>query len=373
MLLPHGGIAVSAESGQDQGDLRPGMWAREVRLWWERYNAEYLRGLLRAPIIELRAGLGALGTWERESRRIRLRLEHLEADPWQEVMATLRHEMAHQAVDELLVARGERPHGPSFAQACEWLRVEPRARASGADPVAAAADDDAARLTRRISKLLALGASPNEHEAAAAVGLARTLMLEHNLDVVQRDVERGFQRRVLGAVAKRHHAFENLLAVILFEFFFVEVLWESEYDPARNVSGSALFIYGTKSNLDMAAYVHGFLWALLPQLWEDHRRLRGVRGNRDRLTYFDGVLNGFCAKLRGEEKARANVERALVWSGDPKLHRYFRWLNPRIRHVGGTGRLVTAAFEAGRADGHHVRIHRPIESRGPGIGGLLKG
>jgi len=351
--------------------LRAGVWTREVLLWWHHYNREYLNDALRAPIVELVPGLGPLGLWDRERRRIQLRLEHVAEDPWQDAMATLRHEMAHQAVDEVLLRGHERPHGPSFAQACQWLRVEASATSSGADPVAAGAEDETARLTRRISKLLALGASPNEHEATAAVRLARGLMLEHNLDVVQRDAQRGFGRRVLGPVAKRHHAFENQLAVILSEFFFVEVLWSMQYDQTHNVSGTALFVHGTPGNLEMASYVHGYLWELLPMLWDEHRRAREIRGNRDRLTYFEGVLNGFLSRLREEERARRNTERALVWRGDPKLDEYFRWHNPRVRTVRSSARVVGEAYTAGQEAGRNVRIHRPIEERGNGVAGYL--
>src|SRR5690606_32121113 len=152
-------------------------WTRALALWWAYYNSEYVDEALVEPSFRLVDGMADLGRWDRDRREIRIALQHLRDDPWQEVMATLRHEMAHQFADEVLRATAEPPHGPAFREACRRLRVEPSATARGPDGAAAAANDEAARLTRLVSKLLALGASPNENEAAAAMRKARELML----------------------------------------------------------------------------------------------------------------------------------------------------------------------------------------------------
>jgi hypothetical protein len=353
-------------------DQQAAEWTRQLVLWWRLYNREYAGERLREPRLALVAGLAALGQWDAERRLLALRFEHVRDDPWQEAMATLRHEMAHQFADEVLLAHGESAHGPAFARACRLLRVEARASARGADPVAAAADDEAARLTRKISKLLALGSSPNQHEAASSMRLARALMLEHNLDVVEQDRARGYRRRTLGPVKARHAAFENSLGTILSEFYFVEVIWADDYDPPAGTSGTALFAYGTESNLELAGYVHAFLWELLPRLWEEQRRSLGLAGERNRLRYFEGVVSGLLERLREEERARLTQQRALVWRGDPRLSEYYRWFHPRIRQVRGAGRPVTEAYEAGQQAGRQVRIQRPIAERSSRFGGLLE-
>jgi hypothetical protein len=345
-------------------------WTRELRVWWGYYNRQYCDDRLRPVGLRLVDGEAELGAWDRERREIRIAFAHLRDDPWHEVMATLRHEMAHQFADEVLLAAAEPPHGSAFRRACERLRVEARAAARGPDPVAAAADDEAARLTRVISKLLALGGSPNEHEAEAAMRKARQLMLAHNLDVVEQDRRRNFVSRPFGPTKARHQAWESTLGVILSEFFFVEVIWAPGYDAASGKRGTVLHVLGTEQNLEMAEYVHGFLGGILPRLWDEHRRARRIRGNRERMQFFDGVLSGFLQKLRDEERERSRADRALIWRGDPRLAEFFRWIHPRIRNQGGGERWLTEAFVAGREAGRNVTIHRPLAGGGRAGGGV---
>ncbi len=337
-------------------------WLLAIQEWWSLYNDEYCRGHLRPVSIALsHENAEELGSWDGARRLLRIAAAHVVQDPWQEVMATMRHEMAHQYAEEILGASGEPPHGPSFREACRILRVEPRASASRSDQVAAEADDTAARLTRIVSKLLALGSSPNENEAAAAMRKARALMLEHNVGIVREDRSRSFVHRAVGEIKRRHAQWEYTLTRVLTDFFFVRGIWAEDYDAQGARSGSRLFLYGTKANLDMAEYVHAFLASLLPELWRAHKREHRIRSDRPRLQFFDGVLHGFLRKLREQEEAVDPRAAALVWTGDPRLDDYYRWHNPRVRMRGGGVRTVTEAFFAGQEAGRSVTIHRPIQ------------
>jgi hypothetical protein len=345
-------------------------WLVALQEWWGIYNEDYCNGMLRpVSIVLTRSSSRVLGSWDGERRLLSISARHIERDAWQEVMATMRHEMAHQLAEEVLGARDEAPHGAAFQQACRTLRVEPRATAVGPDSVAAESDDAAARLTRIVSKLMALGTSPNENEAAAAMRKARALMLEHNVGEVKEDRSRSFSHRAVGEVRKRHAAWEYTLTRVLTDFFFVRGIWGPDYDACAVRGGTRLFLYGTPANLDMADYVHGFLASLLPELWLAHKRERAIRGDRLRLQFYDGVLHGFLRKLRDDERSEQHHPKALVWTGDPRLDDYYRWHNPRVRMRGGGMRTVTDAFHAGQEAGRSVTIHRPIqagqESGGP--------
>lgn len=335
-------------------------WTRQLRLWWRHYNREYADGALCEPNLHLSAAERELGAWDAERREIRIARAHVARDPWIEVMGTLRHEMAHQYAHEVLGAGGEAPHGPAFRRACRVLRADPAPRAGAAAP--AAGDDPVAALTRRVSKLLALGASPNRHEAEAAVALARRLMLQHNLDWVAADEARAFSARRLGPVRKRHPAWTKRLGNLLEESFFVEIVWGPDYDASEDLAGSALLAYGTPENLELAEYVHGYLSAVLPDLWRAHRRASGLKGDTGRMDFFDGVLAGFAAKLRDESRRTAAQDPALIWRGDPRLSEYFRWHQPRLRTTYGSGRRH-ATFADGQAAGRGLHLRRPL---GPG-------
>ena len=56
------------------------------------------------------------------SLRLATRLVHDE--PWQVVIEVLRHEMAHQYVDEVLRIHDESAHGPAFRKVCAERSID---------------------------------------------------------------------------------------------------------------------------------------------------------------------------------------------------------------------------------------------------------
>ena len=337
-------------------------WNRKLYQWWYHYNEEYLGGGLQAPQISLSRGLQTLGQWDPRHRRLSLSVDHIKAHPWLEVMETLRHEMAHQYVDEVLKARGESPHGPAFKRACQLLRCSPRAQG-----VPRPGEDE--QVLRRLKKVLSLAESPNENEAQAAVKQARRLLLRYNVDMVELDRQRCFAHRTLGPIKGRRASYELWLAAILQDAFFVETLWVGTYDAQRDKNGTQLQVHGTPANLDMAAYVYDYLTGLLEQLWHSYKTQRRLPGNRERQRYWAGVLEGFFAKLNQERQGDAQT--ALVWRGDPRLQAYYRYLHPRIRTSYSGGVRPTGAYADGLDEGGRVSIRQPVGEGTAGFGGLL--
>ena len=356
-------------------------WNRKLYHWWHYYNEQYADEDLRAPLISLSQAGHELGHWDATRRRLTISAPHIERDPWLEVMETLRHEMAHQYVDEVLrpsddhgfsdhsadsEAAAGGPHGAAFARACELLRCSPRPRGAGrVEP-----EDD--RILRLLQKILALGTSPNEHEAQVAVNKARRLLLRYNVDLVQLDRERAFEVRTLGAVKGRRASYELWLALLLQDFFFVEVLWVHSYEALAEKPGTVLRIYGTPTNLEMAAYVYDYLSGLLGRLWEAYKDRQGLRANRERQRFYAGVLEGFYHKLKEQESA-IRAAGALVWRGDSQLRRYYRYLNPHVRTYRGRGVVASAAYKDGVQEGRRVEIRRPVAASTDGFGGYLAG
>ena len=353
----------------DADDIRYrlyGIWNRHLYAWWDYYNDLYLKKSLNRPVIRLSSLKGALGKWEAATRTITLSLVHIETDDWLCVMDTLRHEMAHQYVDEVLRPVNESAHGPAFKKACRRLRCGHGPAAQDGPPV----KED--RPLRRLRKVLSLAASPNENEAQQAVQKARELMLKYNLDCVSLDGERDFACRALGDIKARHTAAELRMASLLGRFFFVEVLWQHSYDARRDKTGTVLTVYGTTPNLEMAHYVHDYLWTVMASLWARYRQARGMTGQRQRQKYFAGVLDGFYRKLESQERMiRETTD--LVWKGDPRLGEYFRYLNPRIRTYHRGGIKADDAYRAGVHDGRQVTLHRPIAENKAAHGGFLAG
>jgi hypothetical protein len=139
--------------------------------------------------------------------------------------------------------------------------------------------------------------------------------------------------------------------------------------PLDGKRGSVLEICGTPANLEMAAYVHAFLHHTAEQLWNEHKRTQGVKGNKDRRTYQAGVMLGFLEKLNAERKV--SVEQGLVWVRDADLDGYYRTRHPHVQHLRHTGNQRTAAHAHGREAGRKIVLHRPMQGATGNRGMLL--
>jgi hypothetical protein len=345
-------------------------WVKRLRQWWHYYNLEYLNEALRPPVFRLGDGSGKLGHWESATRTLVVSADHIERHLWLAVMDTLRHEMAHQFADEVLRAEGEGPHGPAFREACGRLRCSPRATARQEDLDVGEGETEDDRIVRRLKKLLSLAQSPSEHEAQAAVKKARLLLTRYNIDLVDLDRERRFDVLTVGDVKGRRTSYELWLASILSAFFFVEAIWVHSYDARRDRTGTVLQLFGTKHNLEMAAYVHDYLLRLLDRLWVDYRSHAGLTSNRERQRYFTGAMEGFYRKLDDQQETLVS-EQALIWKGDPELTRFRRYHLPRVTSASGGSAARTSAYRDGVAEGRRITLSRPVEKGAGGRRGLL--
>ncbi|MCB9890145.1 MAG: DUF2786 domain-containing protein [Planctomycetes bacterium] len=339
------------------------VWCRELVREWHTCNRDFLAEALAVPQVELASTATAtLGTWDRNTRRIRISLRHVLEDPWTTVLETLRHEMAHQFADEVLKAHEEPPHGRAFGEACRRLRIDARARVPLCERTRVQTDSEESppesKIVITIRKLLALGTSDNENEAAAAMRKARILLHKHKLDLADLDAREGFDRRVLGTFKARHSGWEYTRARILTDYFYVTAIWIPSYDVHTQKRGSVLEIHGRRGDVALASWVHDWLEDTIDRLWRRYRRDRRLPGNTERRRYLEGLLQGFHDKLAAEAKP-GEPGGALVQVRDAELEAHFRWLYPRIRNVTRTTR-TTRAYHDGVRDGSEIELRRPL-------------
>jgi predicted SprT family Zn-dependent metalloprotease len=340
---------------------------RELRACFGLLNDTFFHESLRPPTIELVTGRATLGRWVPVSRTIEVSRGLVVEKPWASVIEVLKHEMAHQYVHEVLGETEQTPHGPAFQQVCARFGID--GRASGVPVAVSSTEED--RIVDRIARLLALAESPNRHEAEAAMAAAQRLMLKHNLAAVQSRAPRDHAFAHLGTPTGRVAEHERLVAMILGRHFFVEAIWIPVYRPLQGKRGSVLEICGTRSNLAIAEYVHGFLNGTADHLWQTHKRESGIRSNRERRTFLAGVMAGFADTLTRQE-ARSRSE-GLVWLRDGDLATYFRRRHPHVRHVRHAGQTRTPAFSRGREAGRKIVLYKPVESPVQSRGRLLPG
>jgi hypothetical protein len=343
---------------------------RELRAAFWQINDAFFRGALKAPTLELVSARSTLGRWVPATRTIELSRPLVLEQAWGAVIEVLKHEMAHQYVHDVLGENHQTPHGRAFQEACVRMGVD--ARASGLPDVTlapSAPSTSGDRIVERITRLLALAESTNRHEAEAAMAAAQRLMLKHNLDEARTRAVRDHGFLHLGTPSGRVAEHERIVAMVLGSHFFVEAIWIPVYRPRIGKRGSVLEIVGTRSNLAIAEYVHGFLLHTGERLWRDHQRARGIRSNRDRRTYLAGAMVGFSDTLaRQEAKSRGE---GLVWVKDGDLSTYFRRRHPHVRHVRHSGQRRTDAWARGREAGRTIVLHKPVQAPAESRGRLL--
>ncbi len=336
---------------------------RALKKSWLELNQSHFRGALRSPTILLSDSVGFLGRWQPADRTIaiaRATLQH----GWGVTVEVLKHEMAHQHVEESLGLVGE-AHGPAFRALCDRLAID--GAPAGIPRTAGDSDDPIARLIGKVEKLLSLAQSGNEHEAASAMREAQRLMLRHNLDVIATPgLTRSYVFRHLGRPKGRTTESERRLATLLGEYFFVDVIWVPVWRPDDGKRGTQLEICGTPENVELAAYVHGFLSDTAERLWRAFKKQEGLPGDAERQHYLAGVIAGFTDKLAAERKV--SDAQAMVWVGDPELSRYLRRRHPYVRHSYHQGRDPGRAGAAGREAGRNIVLQRAMHQhtqRGP--------
>lgn len=337
---------------------------RAVRSTYSTINSTYFKYRLRRPVIELTDTTSRLGRWMREGRRLELSRALLLRHGWDTVVEVLKHEMAHQFVDEVLGVVDETAHGPTFRQVCAERGFD--SRAAGVPAVGGGAAR--APILDRIAKLLALAESPNEHEAQAAMRAAQRLMLKHNIETAVRGEMDAPVFRHLGTPSGRVTEAERIIAHILSNHFFVDVIWVPVWRVAEGKRGSVLEVCGRLENVEMAEYVHSFLTGTSARLWKQHKREQRIRSDKDRLAYLAGVAAGFRAQL--DEQARSNAEEGLVWVGDADVARYFSERHPRIKYTSHRSTRNTSAHQQGVAAGRKIVLHRGV-AQGPSGGTRL--
>jgi hypothetical protein len=331
---------------------------RRLATEWDELNWHLFHDAMQPPLLRLLDGDARLGEWSREDRTIALSRRAILERPWLETLEVLKHEMAHQFVDEILGGE-ERPHGPRFVRVCQLRGIDPAARAAASTSTPEHRDD---RVIARVRKLLALAQSSNQHEAELAASTAQRLILKFNLDVQSRSSPRddAYHFAYVGVPTGRVAAHQRALASLLIEHFFVRGIWVSTYLPHTGKSGSVLEICGRRENLQMAQFVHEFVSRTVDRLWLEHKKARGMRSNRDRRSFLAGAVAGFAAKLRSK---RADHQReGLVWVGDAGVKDYVRRRHPRLRSVRSSAQERREAYADGQSAGRTIVLSRPVTS-----------
>jgi hypothetical protein len=347
-----------------------------VRQLYKEYDVVLYRyGVkMTSPVIRVEVRTAHLGTWDPLMRTITLSQRLVEAHPWDIVIEILKHEMAHQMVDE--VYKGSSGHGRDFKEACRALGVADWAvAASGELPGeppnwrTSTLTDEQDRLLRRVEKLLALAGSSNEHEAALAMQRVQDMYRKYNLDQV---AGRKSPELVYSIVCRKRHRLsraEAMIFSILSEHYFVRVVHGWTFDAKDGCEYVMAELMGSRENVLMAEYVHSFLWHQIHSLWADFQKKTSTSGRR-KGSYLLGVLLGFREKLRQSaepvpEKAPDGTSlTALVEVAEKRIDEFVRSRYPKVSRLAGRTFYGDASLlEAGKAEGRKLTLRKAVTER----------
>ena len=108
--------------------------------------------------------------------------------------------------------------------------------------------------------------------------------------------------------------------------------------------------------------MHVFVSRTIERLWEEHKREKGIRSNRNRRSFLAGAVAGFDAKL--SERQRESQREGLVWVRDAAAQELLHRRYPRtVRQSYGSSGSRDAYAEGHHAGGTIV-LSKPVESGG---------
>ena len=330
-----------------------------------------------------------LGRWKPGSREIfiseRLCLEY----DWGVVREVLKHEVAHQLVDEYMGGEeGSSHHGPQFQRACEMLGVAAWARRPRVDidarrpSVQELMGEESTPVEKKISKLLQLSTSDNVHEARLALEKSQELRQKY---LLEEGVEPGsgsgedFHVLTFSTGRKTKDIYHVFIAHILVKHFGVQAIFTTVYDVATDADHCALEVLGRPRDLLMAEYIYHFLKSTTERLWLQHRTSKEQKEDPDfsarahRNSFFRGVLVGFEQALERKAKARKAAATKdshsydLVAAADQTLQKslkqYYQKRYPGASRTSYRTSVRASSLEAGKKLGEKLEIRSPIKEK----------
>jgi hypothetical protein len=378
-------------------EVEQARWEWEKRVLLELYD-DYAY-ILRERRIALKACAIALtdsdsywAQWNPATRTILISRRLVENHNWFQVVSILKHEMAHQLMDESYIpgSMEHKSHGDQFKLACQMLGLpEEYARATinlqtaSLDWRSEKNDDLSEKMLEKVRKLLSLANSSNEHEAVLAMNKVREIYAKYNLDEASQ--KQRFAHLILSHGKKRIEAHQSRIISILVSHFFVQVITIKLFEAKSCEYHVGIEIIGKRENVMMAEYVYQFLIRQTDFLVTEVTRTRAL-SRVQKKSYRLGILAGFSEKLRETERASvagdspqtsekaALITRALSkFHKDKVLDRYLHHIYPKLSKKGSGSQYIDGSiFSQGRDVGQTITLNRPITHSDGNRGHLLK-
>jgi predicted SprT family Zn-dependent metalloprotease len=367
------------------------------RKWLHQLHAEFMllcncyKLTLSTPAFEITGSKTVLGSWTPGSRTISVSSRLIKNYSWDAVINILKHEIAHQYVDEVMGRQRELPHGPAFQEACGLIGLPaPFRSATGDTPKVFIGnmehDRDVAYDSRinKVKKMFGLASSSNIHEAAAAMRKANSFIYKYNLQRLDQKHGVGdYDYYIINTRKQRKNIMERKIAGLLMDYFYVDIVYSELYDPEKCETHKTIELLGTRENVAFARHVYDFLDRRIRFLWQEYRKKANAAGRLKR-SYMLGLLQGFREKLAQNDMQQAlpatlsrhsksETISALVVAKDTGLAEFVTNRFPRLRKASylSSGIFCGSAYKQGKKEGRNITIHKVMEHKAGNLGKLI--
>lgn len=212
--------------------------------------------------------------WHKSTRTIDFSLRLLKQFEWDAVIHVMRHETAHQIVDELFAIQGK-PHGEAWKTACKIVNIDPSVTESQFSLAKFKGDNDSSPIVDKIRKILIHGNDTgiSNEESQVFLNKAQELMIKHNVTMqhIQGiDSPVWYNVRPVGPLVSGHRTWLGQIAYLVATFYNVQSIWLSHYCQDKGYMKRIEF-FGTNDNLDVAEYVFHALLTQAEYLYEEYK------------------------------------------------------------------------------------------------------
>ncbi len=358
-------------------------WSQQLQSEFEEICWQY-NIHLRPPVIEINRSKTVFGSWQADTRTLRISSFLIVSYSWAVTLNVFKHEMAHQMCSEIFRSR-EVAHGEDFQRSCEIIGVPEEFRGAGGDlpehlyslSKGTSFTSRGRRFVEKVEKLLALAQSANEHEAALAMQKANELIDKYNVECLETGSTSPYTYLIINKKKKRIETYQRRICAILIEFFHVKVVTSSLYDPLANQSHKTIELLGTVENVAIAEYCYHFLESQLAFLWGQNRYKYTGKVRTEKNSYYMGLLKGFYEKLSRQSSSPSlcheSVDiKSLIKVEDKKLEAYTQMRFPRLRKITRQGpKIYRGTYNEGIETGKTLTLAKGISEKDGNRGKML--
>ncbi len=266
----------------------------------------------------------------------------------------LRHELAHY-ITFLFYGNDVLPHGEEFKHVCELFNFPDDVKKASMNFDLANAKTNSfhsEKILNKVKNLLRLSESSNVHEAELATLKANQLLIKHNLEFSGLESDQEFYVKKL-LERKRKDAKISCIYDILKHFMVRPILSYGKESVSIEVTG-------TRTNIELADYVSGFLDAELERLWQRFKSDHNLKGLKAKNSFFYGLAHGYNQKMSQMEFSESD-KHALVRINN-QLDQHIERIYRRLSSASSNSSKDSRSFDLGKKAGKNLTINQGVKN-----------